>query len=121
MSRNVTPMIHVPDVQATVDWYASIGFAVLGNHTECGKMTWAKLAFGDGKIMFNEGGEQSLAHRREVDLYIETTKIDELFENLKGRVDVFEPPHDTHYGMREFIIRDLNRFWLTFGQPMEYS
>ena len=25
-------------------------------------------------------------------------------------------PHDTHYGMRELIIRDLNRFWITFGQ-----
>jgi hypothetical protein len=22
------------------------------------------------------------------------------------------------YGMREFIIRALNRFWITFGQPL---
>jgi hypothetical protein len=26
--------------------------------------------------------------------------------------------HDTFYGMREFIIRDLNRFWITFGSPL---
>ena len=26
--------------------------------------------------------------------------------------------HDTFYGMREFIIRDLNRFWVTFGQDL---
>ena len=24
--RHVVPMIHVPDVRATVDWYQSIGF-----------------------------------------------------------------------------------------------
>src|SRR5712691_3152630 len=24
--------------------------------------------------------------------------------------------HDTFYGTREFIIRDLNRFWMTFAQ-----
>lgn len=35
-----------------------------------------------------------------------------------GRVDVFEGLHDTFYGMREFIIRDLNRFWITFGQEV---
>jgi hypothetical protein len=26
--------------------------------------------------------------------------------------------HDAFYGMREFIIRDLNRFWMTFGEPV---
>ena len=31
-------------------------------------------------------------------------------------MDVVEGPHDTFYGMREFIIRDLNRFWITFGK-----
>jgi len=29
--------------------------------------------------------------------------------------------HDTFYGMREFIIRDLNRFWITFGQPSVFE
>jgi hypothetical protein len=28
-----------------------------------------------------------------------------------------EDPHDTFYGMREFIVRDNNGFWITFGQP----
>jgi hypothetical protein len=34
----------------------------------------------------------------------------------------FAPSHpDTFYGMREFIIRDLNRFWITFGQPSVFD
>ena len=39
MSKKVVPMIHVPDVRATVDWYESIGFNVVakyGNETADG-------------------------------------------------------------------------------------
>ncbi len=35
-----------------------------------------------------------------------------------GRVEVVEKPHDTFYGMREVIIQDVNRFWITFGEEM---
>jgi len=30
-----------------------------------------------------------------------------------------EDPHDTFYRMREFIIRDFNGFWITFGQSVQ--
>lgn len=43
--------------------------------------------------------------------------VDALFARLAGRVEVVEALHDTAYGVREFIIRDCNRFWLTFGEP----
>ena len=66
--------------------------------------------------MFNSGGQPSTRNRREVDLYVESEKVDDLYERFKDRVEVIEGPHDTFYGMREFIIRDLNRFWITFGQ-----
>jgi len=32
--QQVTPMIHVPDVSATVAWYESIGFSVLGRNED---------------------------------------------------------------------------------------
>ena len=43
---------------------------------------------------------------------------DQLIASLKDRVDIVKAPHDTPYGMRELIIRDLNRFWITFGQNL---
>jgi uncharacterized glyoxalase superfamily protein PhnB len=119
MTKDITPMIHVPDVRATVEWYQSIGFEASGTYAEDDEMSWARLSFGDSSVMFNEGGQSSDAHRREVDLYIQTENIDKLFKSLKDRVEVFEARHDTFYGMREFIIRDLNRFWLTFGEPIK--
>ena len=109
-------MIHVPDVRATVHWYASIGFTLLRQNEEDGDLNWAKLSFDGSEIMLNEGGKPSTAHRREVDLYITTDKLDDLYGRLKDQVQVVEEPHDTFYGMREFIIRDINGFRVTFGQ-----
>ena len=120
MSKSVAPMIHVPDVRATVDWYQSIGFSVVAtydNGTPDG-LSFGILSFGNSEVMFNQGCKTSTERRREVDLYVNTDDVDELYERLKDRVDVVEAPHDKFYGMREFIIRDLNRFWITFGQQL---
>jgi len=71
--------------------------------------------------MFNQGGQPSTRDRREVDLYIYSDNVDDLYRRLKDRVDIVEAPHDTFYGMREFIFRDLNRFWITFGQASVFE
>jgi uncharacterized glyoxalase superfamily protein PhnB len=116
MTRKVVPMIHVLDVRRTVEWYESIGFTRIGANEDEGEMDWALVAFEDSEVMFSAGGLASTADRREVDLYVHTTNVDDLHRDLSGRAEVVENPHDTFYGMREFIIRDLNRFWITFGQ-----
>jgi uncharacterized glyoxalase superfamily protein PhnB len=122
MTDKAVPMIHVPDVRATVDWYQGIGFAVTNTYgDESDGLSFAILSFGNTEVMFNEGGEPSTRHRREVDLYVYTDNVDDLYQRLKDRVEVVEGPHDTFYGMREFIFRDLNRFWLTFAQPSVFD
>ena len=120
MAERVVPMIHVPDVGATVDWYESIGFTVLETYGDDGDgLSLAVLSFGSSRVMFNTGGQASSRDRRDVDLYVYTKNVDDIYERLKDRVEVIERPHDTFYGMREFIIRDLNRFWMTFGQTSD--
>jgi catechol 2,3-dioxygenase-like lactoylglutathione lyase family enzyme len=114
----ITPMLHVPDIPATIAWYASIGFHVIDTAEGEGEMTWAMLAYGEARVMFDCGGRASDAPRREADLYVEVEGVDGLFATLPQGVDVFEGPHDTFYGMREFIVRDNNGFWLTFGEPI---
>jgi hypothetical protein len=95
-------MIHVPDVRATVEWYASIGFAVSDTYEDGGDgLSFALLSCGTSEVMFNAGGN--------------------LYLRLKDRVEVVEGLHDTFYGMREFILRDLSRFWVTFGQELAAS
>jgi uncharacterized glyoxalase superfamily protein PhnB len=122
MADNVVPMIHVPDVRATVDWYEEIGFTATDTYDNGGSgLSFAVMSFGSSKVMFNEGGRPSTRKRREVDLYVYTEHVDELYRRLMDRVEVVERPHDTFYGMRELIIRDLNRFWITFGQESAFQ
>jgi len=112
-------MIHVPDVGATIKWYQKIGFILVCQNEVDGIIDWARLSYANSEIMFTLGGKTSAASRREVDLYILTDAIDELHETLTSKAEVIEAPHETFYGMREFIIRDLNGFWITFGQPIQ--
>lgn len=122
MPKKVVPMIHVPDVRATVDWYEGIGFTVCDTYDDGGEgLSFAILSFGDTEVMFNSGGQPSELRRREVDLYVYVDNVDETFQDVRDRVEVVEGLHNTFYGMREFIIRDLNRFWITFAQYVSTS
>jgi uncharacterized glyoxalase superfamily protein PhnB len=111
-------MIHVPDVAATARWYIAIGFVLEEVHEDGGETLWARLTFGDTALMLNAGGKSSSAERREIDLYVYVNNIHEIFARVAPVAELVEPIQDTEYGMREFIVRDLNRFWLTFGQPL---
>ena len=118
--QQVTPMIHVPDVRATVAWYESIGFAVLGTNEDADDgMNFALLSYGNSQVMLNAGGRLSHEDRREVDLYVRTDDVVRLHERLKDRVQIRVGLNETFCGTREFIVRDLNGFWLTFGQDLD--
>ena len=95
MNEYVVPMIHVPDVRATVEWYQSIGFNVVETYDDGTPdgLSFAILSFGNSQVMFNQGGEKSTKRRREVDLYTYVNDVDELHSQLKDRVDVIEGPH----------------------------
>ena len=101
--------IPVPDVKATADWYAALGFAVTG--ADAGL---TRVALGRGEVTF-VFGEAS-----QVDLFISVDDVEALHDRLndKGKVELASELHDTEYGMRQFAIRDLNRFVITFGQPI---
>jgi hypothetical protein len=76
------------------------------------------VSFGTGEVMFSSGGRLSSHHRRDVDLYAYTEDVDDLYDRIKDRVEIVEGPHNMFYGMREIIVRDLNGFWITFGQQL---
>ena len=119
MEKKVVPMIHVPDVRRTVDWYRSIGFDVAVTYGDNeGGLSFAMVSFGSGEVMFSSGGRLSAHHRRDVDLYVYTEDVDNLHARIKDRVEIVEGPHNMFYGMREVIVRDLNGFWITFGEEV---
>ena len=121
MAQRIVPMIHVPDVNATAQWYESIGFEIRNVNRECvdGEIDWALLRLGQSEIMLSSGGRPSSAPRREFDLYTHVHDVATLRRALDGKVELVEDLHETFYGAREFIIRDCNGFWITFGEPIK--
>ena len=114
----VTPMIHVPDVEATAAWYARLGFTVEGTASDGLETTWARLVLGDNAVMLNRGGRPAEHERRDVDLYVVVDEVADWRARLPEGVELVTDLYDAFHGMREFIVRDLNGFWITFGQPL---
>jgi uncharacterized glyoxalase superfamily protein PhnB len=115
MPKRIVPMLSVPDVRATVDWYVSIGFELTSQFEHEGTVSWASLRLGRGQLMLNAGGKVASEPKRDTALYIYVGNVDKLYAKLKNHVDVVEDLHDSFYGMREFVIHDFNGFRLIFA------
>ncbi|GLS32978.1 hypothetical protein SAMN04488498_108183 [Mesorhizobium albiziae] len=112
------PMLHVSDVDATADWYQSIGFTIENKGSDGQDIIFALLSFGESEVMLSAGGSVSQAPRRDADLYLYVDDVGTIFPHVSRQAELVEGLHDTFYGMREFIVRDINGFWLTFGQRL---
>ena len=51
-------------------------------------------------------------------MYVYSDGVESLWEELKGEKNVAYPLYDTHYGMREFGIRDCDGNMLSFGRDV---
>jgi ankyrin repeat protein len=132
-----TPMLGVPDVNATVAWYRSIGFDLAGCHEDGGRMDWACVRLGPTEIMFVTSGEARPTPTSGISLWFETGRLDDLYTLFKHRQlararaalagetpDGPDTPftadlYTAFYGQREFGIRDPNGIELMFYQPLE--
>jgi ankyrin repeat protein len=75
------PMIRVPDIARTLDWYASIGFRKIGRYQDDG-VVWAMMSFGKAELALDTGGKPG---PHDVSLWFETDQIDRLYQLLKSR------------------------------------
>lgn len=124
--RRVTPMLRVADVGRALAWYLSLGFTERGRYEESGVFYWAMLACGNAELMLNLG---SAVQDPPVTLWFYVDRTTALYEALKARqvqaarsadgnaVEFVQHLHEPHYGGREFTIRDLNGYPLTFLGP----
>jgi ankyrin repeat protein/catechol 2,3-dioxygenase-like lactoylglutathione lyase family enzyme len=129
--RKGVPMLSVPDIGATVDWYVSIGFKELGRYEEGGLVNWGMVSFGHAELMLRLG-ERPRPH--EVSLWLYTDRVDDLYRLLRSRqleaaqaalagersghggIEFVEDLYEPFYGGRQFSIRDPNGYTLIFLQ-----
>jgi len=129
MTRQLTPMLCVDDVDATVAWYRSLGFTLHAYVPDVGPMDWAEMSF--GKIWFMVQSRVGRP-RNQIALWFSTNRIEELYELFKSRqleaakaamagdqspqqgIQFYEDLYEPHYGGRQFSIADVNGFELVF-------
>ena len=112
-TENAAPVFQVADTGAALKHYKDVlGFAEdfrVGDYAgmKLGKVTVHLSKHGVGEYAKPVGG--SIA-------YIFCDEVDDYYaEILKRGAKVKYPPQDTAYGMREFMIADLDGHHLAFG------
>jgi uncharacterized glyoxalase superfamily protein PhnB len=107
------PVFHVVDVDAALKNYKDVlGFEEdfrVGDYVgvKLGKITVHLSKYSAGEYAKPIGGSIVYVFCDEVDAYYAEIK--------KKGAKVKYPPQDTHYGMREFMVADLDGHHLAFG------
>lgn len=106
------PVLHVPDVQATVAYYKG----VLGFVSDFGNEEYA-VVWRDNSAVHFVRGERSPAG---VHLFQWVKNVDALHAEVKSRrAAVTCEPVDRPYGIRDFSVLDPNGVLVVFGQDIE--
>jgi ankyrin repeat protein len=131
--RKGVPMIHVPDVARTLEWYASIGFTEVARYEDDGLVNFGIVSFGKAELLLNMHGK---AGAHDVSLWFYTDQIDDLYQLVKARqldaaqaalagqsdahegIEFAQDIEDMFYGARQFCIRDVNGYELYFIQEL---
>ena len=109
--ENVHPGLAVADIGAAVEFYTEkLGFKLI--------FTWGEPPTFAG---VNLGGKQIFLQKGTPDpkgcfVYFLVDDADALHEFHRANgVEVAEPPGDRDYGIRDYSVRDLDGYYLTFG------
>ena len=118
-AQTITPVFQVTDIDAALAHYKEVlGFSEyfrVGDYVgvKLGKTALHLSKHGAGEFAKPVGGSIAYVFCDEVDGYFCEVK-------RKGAKIKF-PPHDTDYGMREFMLADLDGHHLAFGSDIEKS
>ena len=116
--KQITPMLWVDDVRATIDYYVTTFGFDEANYVE--DMGWGVVEKHDIKIMFTKPIQHMPYEKPQFtgSLYLRTDGVDAWWSFLKDRANIFYPIEDFTYGMREFAIKDCNGYILQFGEDI---
>lgn len=105
------PSLAVPDVMHAVDFYTSkLGFKLAFTWGEPPTMAGVNL---DQVQLFLEQGPSS---PQGCAVYFVVGNADQLYEfHRAAGVDVIDSPDDRPWGLRDYTVKDLNGYRLTFG------
>jgi uncharacterized glyoxalase superfamily protein PhnB len=116
--QDVAPVLPVDNLVEAVEFYRDqLGFE---DH-----FTWGDPAYiaivkrGPGVTIHLSEREDTSEKLQPRTVYIFVTDVDRVYEEYKSRgIEMFSPPQDYDYGMRELEVRDSSGHFLVFGQGL---
>lgn len=126
--QSLSPNVIVDDVNVAVDYYTkNLGFNFITSVPESGKYNWAMVMRDGITLMFQslpsiqeDLPELGIAGKGSIGtFFIEMTGIDQWYQQIKEKVDVIGEMRTTFYGKKEFTIKDLNGYFLTFAEDVK--
>ena len=125
MLKRLTPNLMVEDVAQTLTFYKDVlGFGVVTTLPETEPFDFAIVSRDGVELMFQS--RQSLSENvpaltgspigASQTFYIEVSGINDLYEQLRNKVEIVVDLHTTFYGTQEVYFRDLNGYILSFSE-----
>ena len=120
----VAPELFVPDVDAAARFYTErLGFTLLRQEADG---SFAVVALGSAVVMLAQerlygavGGTLGAARGLGIDVRILVADVDAAYRAARaGGVAIVHDIGDRYYGLRDFIVRDLNGYRLRFAAPL---
>jgi catechol 2,3-dioxygenase-like lactoylglutathione lyase family enzyme len=122
LGHRVLPCFFVSDMQRSLEFYLEkLGFTQTGYYPIESEPLRTEVRRDDvAIILYSEarrGEEKNPAFTG--GLYIFPENVDQLADELRGRVLIAWGPENTDAGYREFAIRDPDGYTLIFAQPTQ--
>lgn len=118
--QQVTPFLHVPDLQKALDFFTGVlGFAVPFREANYAYIQRETVGF---RLLEAEPGCAPASHGGFA-YYIDVRDVDALYAELKPKLDTL-PPEDVHgpadkpYRQRELLVRAPDGNLIAFGMAM---
>lgn len=126
--ERIVPNLMVKDIAVTLNYYRGVlGFETISTWPDSGEdLRRATVKKGDVEIMFQS--EQSL--KKEIPelrhddpaggftIVIRVTDVQAFYDHLYASLDVVVQIKETNQGTRQFTIRDINGYYLTFAEKL---
>ena len=112
---HAAPVFPVQDVKQTVEFYRDkLGFEI--KYLWEDPPTYAVLKRQNVGIHFSKKGDDYKPSQMHTAYYIFVYDIDGVYEELKANgVEIINEPQQRDYGMRDFDVRDINGYILSFA------
>lgn len=119
--KGILPVLETNDLKQTIEFYQKfLDFECRGAYPDQENPYWASLWNGQFELSFGLPNAHTdfQAPKLTGSIYLHVENVDEIWQELKDKVEIVYKLENMDYGMREFGIKDCNGYILNIGQSI---